>query len=386
MTTITDRWRRLDVVVRDLPLAAALFTLALLPVTHGYGTVLGGLPDRSFASPALAAVALQSLPLAVRRRWPALCLALVSAGFAVDQLNGFHTFAGAGLVVALLSAGSYLERHRRLAVAVFTAGYSVLVAGMYRLGTPESLSEFVTFYVAMAFAVGVGAWQRAGRIAERDRLNRIAEDTRSAERTRMARELHDVVTHHVTAMVVQAEAARYLTGTPDRLDGALETIAGTGRRAVSDLRQVLDVLNPGYEEPGRAPGIAELRGLVENARLTGLRVDFAEEGTPPREMDDGAQLALYRVVQEALTNARKHATGSRTAVSIRYQPTETTVLIHSDAAAPPFPDSTHLPAGSGRGLTGLRERLAAVSGDFSAGRQEDGSFTVSACVPTDGPA
>ncbi len=380
---IAERWRRLDVVARDLPLGVALFLMSLLPITHGYGTLLGGLPDRPADLLSTTAVALQSLPLAFRRRWPVLCLGLVSAGFAVDQLAGYHTFAGLGLIVALLSVGSYAERHRKLVALVFSAVYIALVAGLYRMGATEPWSEFVTFYIVLAFATGVGAWQRAGRIAEQDRVNRIAGDTRAMERTRIARDLHDVVTHHVTAMVVQAEAARYYAGAPDRVDDALDTIAGTGRRAIADLRQVLNVLNPDYGANG-APGATDVADLVKHARRAGLRIEFTEHGSA-QDPAGGTELVVYRVVQEALTNARKHAPGSHTAVNLRHRTEETTVEIVSDAKAQTVhsvPSSTRLPEGGGHGLAGLHARVMALDGDLSTGPREDGRFIVFARIPT----
>ena len=117
----------------------------------------------------------------------------------------------------------------------------------------------MTFYLALALAWGIGAWLRSTRAAEAERRRHVAEATRAAERTRIARELHDVVTHHVTAMVVQAEAARYLTAAPERLDQTLTAITDTGRRAITDLRHLLDLLNPDHGTEPRTPSVGELR-------------------------------------------------------------------------------------------------------------------------------
>ena len=228
---VPELWRRFDVVVRDLPLGLLILAGSLVPAFHKHGTQLGGLPARPFDVLAVVAIALQCLPLAVRRRWPIVCLALVSVGFAVDQLRGYHSFAGTAVPVALLSVGSHLERHRRATALLFSAAYVPLAVALYRLGSgAESPGEFLMYYLALALPWGMGSWLRSTRVAEAERRRRVAEHTRTAERTRIARELHDVVTHHVTAMVVQAEAARYLTAAPDRLDQALTAVTDTGRR------------------------------------------------------------------------------------------------------------------------------------------------------------
>ncbi|MGW2828837.1 sensor histidine kinase [Streptomyces sp. NPDC001286] len=376
-------WRRLDVTVRDLPLGLLFLIGSFLPALHSNGTVLGGVPTRPTDALAVVAIALEALPLVVRRRLPAVALALVTCGFAVDQLRGYHTFAATALPIALLSAGSHLERHRRTCVLVLTAAYVPLAVALSRLGTGESPEEFVTFYLALVLAWGSGAWLRSTRAAEAERRRRVAEDTRTAERTRIARELHDVVTHHVTAMVVQAEAARYLTAAPDRLDQALTAVTDTGRRAITDLRHLLDLLNPDHgtgaaadaAEP-RTPPVGRLLTLVEQTRRAGQPVEFTEEGTPA-ESTGSADLVAYRVVQESLTNALKYAHGSRTSVQVRHGEREITVEVSTDGSG----SGTAAPGGSGRGLAGLRERVGILGGDFSADRSSGGGFVVRARIP-----
>ena len=376
-------WRRLDVTVRDLPLGLLFLIGSIVPALHANGTVIGGVPTRPADVPALVAILLECLPLVVRRRWPAVTLALVTCGFAVDELRGYHTFATTALPIALLSAGSHLERHRRTCVVVLSMAYVPLAVALSRLGTGESPEEFVTFYLALALAWGAGAWLRSTRAAEADRRRRVAEDTRTAERTRIARELHDVVTHHVTAMVVQAEAARYLTAAPDRLDQALTAVTDTGRRAMTDLRHLLDLLNPDHgtgtaadaAEP-RTPPVGRLLTLVEQTRRAGQPVEFAEEGTPA-ESTGSADLVAYRVVQESLTNALKYAHGSRTSVQVCHGEREITVEVSTDGPG----SGTASPGGSGRGLAGLRERVGILGGDFSADRSSGGGFVVRARIP-----
>ncbi len=179
----------------------------------------------------------------------------MSLGFAIDQVRGYHSFAGTALPIALVSASAYLERRRRVTVANLSVAYVVLAVVLDRLGSPETPEGFVVVYAAMAAAWIVGSWLRSTRAAEAERRRRVAEDTRTAERTRIARELHDVVTHHVTAMVVQSEAARYLTAAPDRLDETLTAVTDTGRRAVSDLRHLLDLLNPDHGTDAAVPSV-----------------------------------------------------------------------------------------------------------------------------------
>ncbi|MEU5629902.1 sensor histidine kinase, partial [Streptomyces tendae] len=330
---------------------------------------------------------LETLPLAVRRRWPAFSLALVSGGFAVDQLLGYHTFAATAMGVVLVSTGSHLERHRRSFVAGLTVAYVALSVGLSHLGTGETATEFTTFYMALGLAWGTGSWLRTTRQAEAERRKRVAVETRNAERTRIARELHDVVTHHVTAMVVQAEAARYLTATPERLEQSLSAVSDTGRRAVTDLRHLLDLLNPDHgtgnggdaaAEP-RTPAVGRVLTLVEQTRRAGQPVEFTEEGAPP-ESTGSSDLVAYRVVQEALTNALKYAHGSRTSVTVRHGEREITVEVSTDGTG----SRAAAVGGSGRGLAGLRERVDVLGGDFSAGAVAGGGFVVRARIPARG--
>ncbi|GAA2426663.1 sensor histidine kinase [Streptomyces glaucus] len=394
-------WRRLDVTVRDLPLGMLFLVASFLPGLRGQGTQLGDLPTRPFDALAVAALALESLPLVVRRRWPLVCLALVTCGFALDQLRGYHSAAGTALPVALISAGSRLERRRRTTVVLLSLAYVPLAVALSRLGSGgETPAEFVTFYLVPALAWGAGAWLRSTRLAEAGRRERAAARARTAERARIARELHDVVTHHVTAMVVQAEAARYLTAAPERLEQSLTAVSDTGRRALTDLRHLLDLLDPDHDpDPGtgtgtgtdhdhgtgtaeakelRTPAVGRVLTLVEQTRRAGQPVDFTERGTPPASAGS-ADLVAYRVVQEALTNALKYAHGSRTSVEVRHGEREITVEVSTDGAG-----SRTAAGGGGRGLAGLRERVDVLGGDFSAGAGPDGGFTVRARIPVGG--
>ncbi|WP_051045959.1 sensor histidine kinase [Nocardiopsis alkaliphila] len=372
-------WHRLDVTLQDLPLALLLFFPSFMPMFFNYGTQLGGVPDRPFDALAVVVVALQSFPLAIRRRWPTLCLTLIAVGFAVDQILGYHTFAGTGLAIAVLSSGVHLQRRRRLTTLLFSLAYVPLAVVLYRIGVGEPVSEFVTFYLALALVWCLGSWVRSTRIAEAEHRRRLAQDVLAAERARIARELHDVVTHHVTAMVVQTEAARYLTAAPDRLDQALASVTDTGRRATSDLRRLLDLIDPDHgTDEARTPHTGGFTELVEHTRGAGQPVEFTEEGSPA-ESSGSADLVAFRVVQEALTNALKYAHGTPTSVRVRHGRKEITVRVETGG-----PGMSVASTGGGRGLIGLRERVEVLGGDFSAGERTDGGFAVEARVPVGG--
>lgn len=185
------------------------------------------------------------------------------------------------------------------------------------------------------------------------------------------------MTHHVTAMVVQAEAARYLAAAPDRLDQTLTAVTDTGRRAITDLRHLLDLLNPDHGAGPRTPSPGHIGMLVEQTRRAGQPVEFTEEGTPA-ESTGSADLVAYRVVQEALTNALKHAHGSHTSVEVRHDAREITVQVSTDGSGSPAGS----PRGSGRGLAGLRERVDVLGGEFSAEQEAGSGFAVRARIPT----
>ncbi|WP_406673964.1 histidine kinase [Nonomuraea sp. N2-4H] len=374
---IGEVWRRSDVTVRDLPLALLLVVLSLVPEFHGSGTSLGLLPNRPFDVFALVVIALEALPLIVRRRRPGLCVTLVVIGFSLDQVFGYHAVSSMALPLALINTGAHLERRRKLTAVLLTLAYLVLISWLEMLGSKETPSDLVVFYVALVVLWGVGSWVRSTRAAEAERRRRIAEATRTAERTRIARELHDVVTHHVTAMVVQAEAARYLTAAPERLDSALASVTETGRRAISDLRHLLDVLNPEHEADFTVPSASDIGDLIEQTRQAGQPVEFDEEGKPS-ESAGSAEFVTYRVVQEALTNALKYAHGSHTVVQVRYGEEEISVAVTTDGSG----SRAAAVGGSGRGLTGLRERVEALGGEFTAEPQAGGGFAVRAVIPT----
>nr|WP_174887064.1 sensor histidine kinase [Streptomyces abyssomicinicus] len=418
-------WRERSAFLKDGVLALTLTLLTAVPTLSHLGAQIGDLPERP-ASPLGAGLVLaQALPLAVRRRWPAACLAVVAGAFAVHQALGFATtFASMGLYLALYSAGAHQVRFRRGAAVVASSGYVVLAVVLDRFGSPQSVPDYLAFYVAPAAVWLMGSTVRGRRAEEANRRRTAAEAATAAERARIARELHDVVTHHVTAMVIQADAAQFLlTSAPDRVGQGLTAVSDTGRRALTELRYLLGVLeatgdsasedlaraDPARQEPkregldregleregperedphrggmdrgDRAPALGRVADLVEQGRRSGQPVDFDEQGERrPRSVD--VELASYRVVQEALTNAMKYAAGQPTRVLLRHGEEHIELEVTTDG--PPAAPVTWKPGpAGGRGLAGLRARVRMLGGELEAGPRPEGGFEVRATIPSE---
>ena len=227
--------------------------------------------------------------------------------------------------------------------------------------------------------------ERATRLEkEREAQAKVAV---AAERARIARELHDVVAHNVSVMVVQADGAAYvLDAAPDQAKQALETISTTGRQALAEMRRLLGVLRTGdAPESGEyvpQPDVQQIEDLVEQVRRAGLTVDFKIEGTP-RPLPSGVELTAYRIVQEALTNTRKHG-GPDVGASVRlvYFDDGLGLLVEDDgrgSAHELYEDGGA--DGQGHGLIGMRERVGMVGGTLDAGPRPGGGFRISALLP-----
>lgn len=374
-------WQARRLVIQDGVPALILTLLAFVPQFEGAGVVLGGLPERQLDAWGVALMVTQSLALVSRRGQPLLCLLIVTTAFGVYQAIGYPpTVAGVGLYVALYSVGAHQDRFRLGAASAFTAAYAGLSVVLAVLGSPEDFLGFLTYFLVLLAFAGAGAWVRGRRAeeAERNRDRALAAITR--ERARIARELHDVVTHHVTAMVVQADAAQFLMAQPDRVVSGLGAVSDTGRRALTELRHLLDVLDASEDDAagGRTPVVGRLVDLVEETRRAGLVVDMTEEGQCVA-LEDGVELAVYRVVQEGLTNAVKHARDCPTSVLIRYGLDR--IDIEVSTLGPVLSETV-----PGRGLTGLRERVGLLGGELRAGARAGGGFTVAARIPARGAA
>ncbi|HWG16004.1 MAG TPA: histidine kinase dimerization/phosphoacceptor domain-containing protein, partial [Streptosporangiaceae bacterium] len=196
--------------MQDGVLAVVLAVVAFAPPLAANGVALGELGQHRLGITGAVLSAAQALPLAVRRRWPGWCLAVVAGAFGAYQLGGYRSsFASVGLFIALYSAGAHQRRHRRPLAAAATAAYTVLAAVLATRGSPERVIDWITFYLLLVACWGAGAVVRSRAAAEEARRRQSVELAMVAERARIARELHDVVTHHVTAMVVQADATQF---------------------------------------------------------------------------------------------------------------------------------------------------------------------------------
>jgi signal transduction histidine kinase len=371
-------WHSYDAEVWDRWLAAVFTGLAFMPALSATSPEFGDLPRRPADGLALVLMLGLTLPLAVRSRWPAACLAVVGLSFAIYESLGYPPqFGSVTLYLALYSAGAHQERSRRGLAVAASAAYGVLAAVMSVLGSPDRFTGFLLFYLMLTAFWVLGAFVRQRRAEETARRRLASAAATAAERARIARELHDVVTHHVTAMIVQADAAQFLTGSPDRIVTALTTIGETGRRSLAELRHMLDVLEPAGQ---LTPVVGTVRDLVEQTRLGEQQVELVED-CDQSALPVGVALAVYRVVQESLTNAVKHATGQPITVRVGHRGRHVEVEVINDPAPAPLPAGAKRGLSGGRGLTGLRERVGMLGGELTAGEQGDGRFRVRAMIP-----
>ena len=370
----------------------------------GLGVALAGvnalslLPYQSQQHPlwlALVLVIAQALPLAWRRTWPiAVGLVIAAARVAYDQI-GF-TFAPFPLGPAI-AFYTIIDRCGRVwrwsAWVVVAAGIAIGGAAPGHSEPYEAIFQVMIFLTAWA-AGALSRTKRANLQAARSRADRAeAELDRQAamaagrERTRIARELHDVVAHHVSLIAVQAEAAAsLLPERPDRARSAVDIIGDTARQALTELRRLLGVLRGPAERPETAPSasLGELGEVLDQVRGTGLPVHFEVVGTPS-PLSPGVDLTAYRIVQEALTNTIRHSRATRAAVTLRYEPGYITVSV-TDSGRRPVPGlATAAPGslltGSGLGLAGIAERVASCGGNLSVGPTEADGFAVTARLP-----
>ncbi len=393
-------WLRRHPRLVDGGLAAALAFIgtasAVVMVFHngsspmGFGRLVG-----------IPLTLLITIPVVFRRSYPveAFAAALVIGGLQV-LLNVKPNAADLAIVILLYTLAAYTPRRisvTGLAICLIGSATAVvrwmpgqlsvldaLAFGSILFAGPSLIAWVFGDSMRYRRAYYTSLEDRAARLeAERDAQAQVAA---AAERARIARELHDVVAHNVSVMVVQADGASYALGSdPDRARQALAAIAATGRQALTEMRRMLGVLRRDEDgtEPERAPlpGIGQLGELLEQTRETGLAVSFTVEGVP-QPLPDGAALAAYRIVQESLTNTRKHGGPRATAqVTLRYLEDALLLRITDDGRGGGAASD-----GAGHGLTGMRERVAVYGGWVQAGPRPSGGYQVTARLPLTSPA
>jgi signal transduction histidine kinase len=372
-------WRSRSELLQDSALAALFLAIGFIPSLQANGLALGELAHHPLGVPGSLLIVAQTVPLAVRRRWPAWSLGVVAVAFALFQLGGYvDSPASTSVIVSLYSVGAHAVTHRRALAWAITAGYAVLATVLALRGSPERPIDWLTFYLLLVVCWGAGGWVRSRAAAERQRRRQNVELAMAAERARIARELHDVVTHHVTAMVVQADAAQFvLADAPDRAADGLTAVSGTGRRALAELRHLLGVLESPKDprDVGELGSTGTLADLVTQLSSAGHPAELIEKGQP-EPMAAGTRLAVYRVVQEGLTNSMKHAPGQPVVAQVRYGDDEITIEVRNDGPVVGAGAFT-----AGRGLTGLRERVSHCGGELLATGRPDGGFTLGARMP-----
>ena len=390
--TVVSMRDRLEALVRSRRVQrAGDLALAFLLAATSLGGVLGS-ADLSWGAnrPLALLLALTStVPVAWRARWPVPAAVIVLAAnggcviAAAPHQAAFQPFVA--LTLAAYSVGSRAEgRSAALAppaLAAIAAAFFV-AAVVHGQSRGNVVPSFVWLAAAWAMGRVVRGWRR--RSAELELLNRELEEQRelqaqaavAVERGRIARELHDVIAHNVSMIVVQAgAAARVLKGEQVDVRAALEAIETTGRATVDEMRRLLGVLR--QSDDGLAlsppPGLAELEKLVADVREAGLPVELRVVGSA-RSLPPALDLTAYRIAQEALTNALKHAGPARAQLTVRYESTAVEIEVRDDGLG------SGNGAGTGHGLIGMRERVALWDGRLDAGRTDRG-WVVRARLP-----
>ncbi|MGN5631203.1 sensor histidine kinase [Streptomyces sp. AC154] len=377
----------------------AVFLLGISGMTIVAGGAGRGGGERFAVVPVVVGL---SVVVALRRRAPEKMLLLAIAMGVAQLIFGVRpTTANFAMLVITFTVATVGERWAsRLALTC-----SLCAAGLSQLRWPNqdpgswAQKLFIVIVMTVPFVL---AWvlgdsmrtrrayfdqleERAARLErEREAQSKVAV---AAERARIARELHDVVAHNVSVMVVQADGAAYvMEAAPDQARQALETISSTGRQALAEMRRLLGVLRTGdARESGEyvpQPDVQQIEDLVDQVVQSGLAVDFKIEGTP-RPLPSGVELTAYRIVQEALTNTRKHG-GPNAGASVRlvYFDDGLGLLVEDDgrgAAHELYEDGGA--DGAGHGMIGMRERVGMVGGTLDAGPRPGGGFRISALLP-----
>ena len=369
-------WVERRPLLADAALALVVFAATVQPLLGDPGC---GCPPQPPAAYAL--IVAQCLPLVWRRRRPfpvALVTGLLTAAHGLSTVpEPVVAFPG---LVAVYSAAAHAWRRLALLTGALTA---VVLTATLLLDAPYAdAQDYTVNYLVFGTAWLLGdsvrtrrerALELEGRIAQDEQLRAVEADRALAEeRARIARELHDVVAHAVSLMVVQAEAGPVVVGRePARAVAAFDAISATGKEALTELRRLLGVLRTDPAGPlAPQPGLAGLPELVSRCPEAGLPVALEVDGLP-RPLPPGVDLSAYRIVQEALTNTLKHAGSARATVRVRYDDEAVEVQVRDERLGPPARSSVAA-SGGGNGLVGMRERVHLLGGSLTAGPVEGG--------------
>ena len=384
-----DRLRRVDPLIWDSLLAAVLFVLGVLGATFG-GNAPDGTPRPTPGTEAYVLLTLGCVPLAFRRRRPVAVLTLVGAATAALASRQIGADLALSLVVASFTAAAYVDRERFQRVVV-PIGLAAAIASLV-LAFPDT--NWVEVLVGTTFSVGLP--MLFGRIASNRRRRivgdreRAADDAVIAERSRIARELHDAVAHAMSVMVVQAGAARtVIDRDPEAAKAAIARVEETGRAGMTEMRRLVGILTDAGTgaDLTPAPGLAQLDALLDTVRGAGVTVEVVTRGQPS-PLSASADLTAYRVVQEGLTNVVKHAGGAHARVLLDWSPDMLVIEVADDgrgvSATADHGLIGHGLIGHGiigHGLIGMRERVAIYGGSLETGARPGGGFVVRVRLP-----
>jgi signal transduction histidine kinase len=364
--------RRFDPLAVDRVLAAVLTVLAQAEVWLGHG-------DHRSVAAFVAFVSTASIGF--RRRFPTLVGIVVPLLYAIEL--GFWgdpqiIVASVGYFCALYALAVWTSPRRfALGIAFLVAGFFIASYGPKGSIGNTALFTVVALVVILLVRRVLGDRERRAQLAERER-DVAAREAVVEERARIARELHDAIAHNVSMMVVQAGAERrVLDAKSGSTEEVLETIERIGRGALTEMRRLVGMLRSDDGEPlAPQPGLADLPVLVSQVSSAGLPVELHVEGER-RDLPVGIELSAYRIVQEALTNALKHAGEARASVLVRYGADSLELEIVDDGTG----DTPASVARGGHGLVGMRERVALYGGRLDAGRSQSGGFAVRVLLP-----
>ncbi|MFE9681896.1 sensor histidine kinase [Streptomyces sp. NPDC006285] len=370
--------------MRIRPLAVdALIAAALTSVAVLLGPEAARQGQRTLDATAYVLVVLVHLPLVLRARFPATVCSGVHTIWWVYITIGYWPVVGSfGPMLAVYTVAAL--RPPRVAVpcaALMGATWIYAGALNHTDGWPSVVGQAIV-YPAVLWRFGVVARRLTDltRQLRREQAERARREV-AEERSRIARELHDVVAHHMSVISVQTGLARFVFDTDRQTTRhALDTIDATGKEALEELRRMLMVLRAGDDDApaGPMPGLARLGEMTDRVRAGGLRVSLTVEGAP-RPLAPGVELCAYRVVEEALTNVLKHAPGASAEVRLRYAPHQVSVSV-TNSGQGVIPDEVR--GNGGHGLLGMRERAKLYGGQISIGPQDQGGFAVRLTLPT----